>query len=77
MQLMEESPPTTRTWITPSEFAKLLGMSTCTVQNLLRSGAFREESRRPRGGRDYEFNKSLAMLDAERARAANVERDAS
>lgn len=68
-QLLEATPPPARTWLTPGELAKVLGVSTRTVQNMRARGVFRPGSFRPRGARGYEFHKNHAVLDAEASRA--------
>lgn len=67
-QLLEATPVTARTWLAPCELAKVLGVSTRTVQKMRQSGVFREGSYRPKGRKGYEYHKTLAVLDAEASR---------
>lgn len=71
-QLLEATPAPGRTWLTPSELARVLGVSTRTVQNMRARGVFRPGSFRPRGARGYEFHKNLAVLDAEAGRSVGA-----
>ena len=61
-QLLERVPQHGRTWVTPTQLAKLANCSVRTIANRRVQGKFRECSMRP-GGRSVLFHAENALAD--------------
>ncbi len=64
-QLVDTTPQRTKTWIEPSELAKLLGVSSRTIARYRTQGAFREGSLRKRNKQAYQYHSIYALADAQ------------
>ena len=65
--LLERTPDTRLTWVSPQEFAAMVGKSTRTLQNWREDGIFRETSIKKIGNK-WTFHRVDAMADVERSR---------
>lgn len=66
-QLVATTPQRSKTWLTPSEFAKIAGIHVRTVKNWRDTGKLRPESFR-KNGSSYQFHAEFALRDAQALR---------